>query len=82
MKKDHSPDPGTYHKEDYFGKNAKSITLKGKSRDLSKSEVPGPGSYDPSLKPAIKGVNLASSAKPVVESDLSIKLSSLLPGPG
>ena len=42
------PGPGIYTKEEEFGKNAKSFTIGGKHKDSQKSEVPGPGHYEPS----------------------------------
>ena len=42
------PGPGNYNNSDLnsFGKNAPSVSLRGKAKDNKKSEIPGPGSYD------------------------------------
>jgi Sperm-tail PG-rich repeat len=40
------PGPGTYNKiDDFFGKDAPAFSLRGKSRDKSASDLPGPGAY-------------------------------------
>lgn len=63
-----SPGPGTYYKDEYFARKASPITLKGKARDPSPKELPGPGAYDPTLeaiRTAIRNIKLSSSARPI-----------------
>jgi hypothetical protein len=50
MVRDQSPGPGLYHKDEYFAKNAKAVSIKGKAKDLTGDSIPGPGAYDPTLE--------------------------------
>jgi hypothetical protein len=42
------PGPGNYTDINTFGKDVQSFTIRGKERERSLSDVPGPGEYDPS----------------------------------
>lgn len=77
-----SPDPGNYHRDQYFAKDTTPISLKGKIKDPSPKEVPGPGAYDPSLqivKDAIRTFNIDSSQRPRPSQQMPLQQS---PGPG
>ena len=84
MQRDMSPGPGNYYREEYFGKDAKAVSIKGRPQDITRNNSPGPGAYDPTLdavKNAIRGLNIGSSTKPIYE-DYSKTARNWIPGPG
>ena len=79
-----SPDPGIYHRDEFFAKDCSPIRFQGKAREGRISDVPGPGSYDPTLqavKDAVRSINLESSLRPNSFSRIG-RNSSQFPGPG
>jgi Sperm-tail PG-rich repeat len=44
------PGPGNYYKDEYFGKDAKAVSISGKPKLLNQDDIPGPGQYDPILE--------------------------------
>jgi len=44
------PGPGNYSSHGKFGKGVPSFTMGGKTKDLNKNDLPGPGQYDESTK--------------------------------
>jgi hypothetical protein len=60
------------------------VSIKGKPRDLTSDNSPGPGAYDPTLeavKHAVRGIDLRSSLKPIND-DYSKTTRNWIPGPG
>lgn len=43
------PGPGEYDSPKKFGEDAQSILIRGRPRDNSRNESPGPGMYEPNV---------------------------------
>ncbi len=83
-RRDTSPGPGMYYRDEFFGKNAMAVSIKPKLNDINRDNSPGPGAYDPTLeavRQAVRGMNISSSIKPVDDS-YSKTARDWIPGPG
>ena len=83
-RKDTSPGPGMYHRDDFFGKNGLAVSIQPKLNEVARDNSPGPGAYDPTLeavKQAVRGLNISSSIKPVDDGS-SKTAKDWIPGPG
>ena len=83
-RKDTSPGPGMYYRDDFFGKNGLAVSIQPKLNEMTRDSSPGPGYYDPTLeavRQAVRGLNISSSIKPVDDGS-SKTARDWVPGPG
>ena len=77
----YQPGPGEYDSPKRFGDNAQSVSIRGRPRDPSRNDSPGPGNYETDIS-MVKDRTLAYKMSSSKRADVVSKEARNLPGPG
>lgn len=77
----YQPGPGEYDSPTRFGDDAQTVSIRGRPRDISRGDSPGPGNYDPNTS-ITKDRTIAYKMSNSKRTDIVSKEVSNLPGPG